>query len=146
MLEPKEVTLTTASGDEKTYIIHKFPAIAGREIVTQYPQSALPKIGDYKTNEALMLKMMAYVAVPMPDGRPPLVLSNRTLVDQHVPEFETLMRLEWALMEYNCSFFGKGRNSDFWIIFAQKGKQLITQILTDLQAPSSPKAAPPTSN
>lgn len=65
MLEPIEKEIPLPDGGTKTFILSKFPAIAGREIVTQYPTTGAPKIGDYKTNEALMLKLMAYVAVPI---------------------------------------------------------------------------------
>ncbi|KAF9396647.1 hypothetical protein CPC16_010966 [Podila verticillata] len=69
LLEPKEITIKTMAGEDRTYILSKFPAIAGREIVSQYPISAVPKLGDYKINEALMLKIMGFVAVPADNGK-----------------------------------------------------------------------------
>lgn len=101
MLEPKELEGTS-------FILHKFPATVGREIILQYPTSAMPKIGDYATNEALMLKVMKYVGVKI-DGRDdPLMLTTQQLVDNHVKDAETLMRLEWAMMSYNFAFFTNG--------------------------------------
>jgi hypothetical protein len=131
MLEPKELVLKDASGKERTFILSKFPAIAGREIITQYPTSAVPKLGDYAVNEALMLKIMAYVAVQMPEG-PALPLTTRGLVDNHTGDWETLVRLEWAMMEYNCSFFGQGLNSNFLESISQKAVTWITQTLMPL--------------
>lgn len=103
MIEPKQIKVTTQSGAEKEYIISKFPAIQGREIIAKYPLSAMPKLGDYEVNEETMLKLMCFVAVPTDNG--PLQLTTRALVDNHFPDWETLAKVEVAMMEYNCSFF-----------------------------------------
>jgi hypothetical protein len=113
----------------KRFILSKFPAIAGREIVAQYPFSGMPKIGDYKLNEELMLKLMKYVAVAV-DGIPPIQLVTRELVDNHVGDWETLAKIEYEMMVYNCSFFSDGRASDFLDGLAQKAEQWISQMLT----------------
>lgn len=135
LLEPKPITLPTQSGEPKAYILHKFPAIAGREIVAKYPLSNLPKLGDYGVSEEVMLKLMSYVAVDTPAG--PLALNTRALVDNHVPDWEVLARLEWAMLEYNCSFFGNGQTSDFFANIGAKAPQWISQMLTALSAQSS---------
>lgn len=142
MIEAKEVQIKTVGGESKTFIISKFDAIVGREIITQYPASGIPKLGDYATNEALMLKIMCYVSVPMPEG-PPLPLTNRTLVVNHVPEWETLARIEWAMMEYNCSFFTDGRLSSFFDDMLERLPASILSILTPLLEQLSPNATPP---
>ncbi|OCJ20023.1 hypothetical protein A6U95_15275 [Serratia sp. 14-2641] len=144
MLEPIEKEIALPDGGSKTYILSKFPAIAGREIVTQYPTSGAPKVGDYKTNEALMLKLMAFVAVPTEAGQ--LQLTTKELVNNHVPDFETLLKLEWAMMEYNCSFFRNGAALGFLTGLTGKLKQSITQTLTDLLQRSSGKDAPASAN
>jgi hypothetical protein len=134
MLQPKDIEI-----NGKTYILTKFPAVAGREIITQYVASGIPKIGDYKVNEEMMLKLMCYVFVPMPNGNP-LALSNRMLIDNHVvgdDAWETLGKIEIAMMEYNCSFFRNGRISSFFDDFAQKLPQWIIKISTALSDRSS---------
>lgn len=128
LLEPKELTLTDRTGRERTFIISKFPAIAGREIVTKYPTANIPKIGEYTQSEEVMLKLMAFVAVPRDQGEP-LQLSTRALVDNHVPDWETLAKIEWAMLEYNCSFFGNGTNSAFFESLSQKAVTWISQTL-----------------
>lgn len=125
MIQPIEKEI-----DGVTYVLHKFPAVAGREIVAKYPLSGLPKLGDYKVNEETMLKLMAYVGVKQDNGNV-LMLTTRALVDNHVQGWETLAKLEMGMLEYNCSFFGNGRASGFFDGIAQKLPQLITQILTD---------------
>lgn len=135
LLEPKPITLPTQAGEPKGYILSKFPAVAGREIVAKYPLSNMPKLGDYAVSEEVMLKLMAYVAVDTPAG--PLPLNTRALVDNHVPDWEVLARLEWAMLEYNCSFFGNGQTSDFLKNIGAKAPQWISQMLTGLSAQSS---------
>ena len=127
MIEPKLVVI-----DGKEFVLSKFPAIAGREIIAKYPLSGLPKIGDYNTNEETMLKLMSYVAVNA--GDVPIMLSTRGLVDNHAGSWETLAKIEVAMMEYNCSFFQNGRISTFFDDFAQKLPAWISQMLTDLSA------------
>ena len=141
LLEPKEICVKTLDGEERAYIISKFPAVAGREILTQYPLSAVPKIGDYRRNEELMLKIMGYVAAMRPEGEP-IVLSNRALVDNWVPDWETLARIELSIIDYNCSFFRDGRASTFFAGLGQKAGSKITAILTDLSAKLSHQAKP----
>ena len=77
MIEPKTVVIYG-----KEFILSKFPAIAGREIIAKYPLSGLPKIGDYALNEETMLKLMCYVAVNA-GADVPLCLNTAALVDNH---------------------------------------------------------------
>ncbi len=141
MIQPKEITVETATGESRVFVLSKFPAVQGREIVAKYPLSAVPKLGDYAVNEETMLKLMAFVGVPRETG-PALMLSTRALVDNHVPDWETLARLEMAMLEYNCSFFGNGKGSTFFEAIAQKAQAFLSQTLTDLSAQSSQKKPP----
>lgn len=128
LIQPKEIEVPTGAGDEgtRTYVISKLPATVAREVITQYPVSAIPKLGDYARNEELMIKLMGYVEVPGVGA-----LKTRALIDNHVPDFETLARLEMAMLEYNCSFFAKGKASGFLVSLAEKVQALITSTLTD---------------
>ena len=125
MIEPKVVVI-----DGKEFILSKFPAVAGREIIAKYPLSGLPKLGDYQLNEETMLKLMSYVAVKIGDA--PIQLSTRGLVDNHAGSWETLAKIEVSMMEYNCSFFQNGRISTFFDDFAQKLPAWISQMLMGL--------------
>jgi hypothetical protein len=119
LLEPKDEEFLTLKGETKTYVLSKFPAVAGREIVAGYPTSAIPKVADYKDNEAIMLKLMCYVAVKHPNGTL-LRLVTSELVNNHVPDYETLLKIEIAMMKYNTSFFGQGEVSTFLGAFVKK--------------------------
>src|ERR1700761_4635097 len=123
-IQPKEITLKDQNGGDRTYTLSKIPAIPAREIVTQYPISGLPKLGDYKVNESIILKLIGYIGVDVNGTLTPL--STRGLIDNHVPDWETLGRLEMAMLEYNCSFFQNGIVSTFLEAIAQKLPEQVT--------------------
>lgn len=142
MIEPKEVPIPRPNGETKIFILSKFPAVQGREIIAKYPLSAMPKLGDYAVNEETMLKLMAFVGVPREDGAP-LMLTTRSLVDNHCGDWETLARVEIAMMEYNVSFFANGKGSTFLEAITQKAQQFLSKTLTDLSGQLSGKAKRP---
>ena len=141
MIDPKEIEVTDQTGKVRRFILSKFPAVQGREIVAKYPLSAMPKLGDYAVNEETMLKLMSFVAVPRDTGEP-LRLTTRALVDNHAGDWETLARVELAMMEYNVSFFANGKGSTFLEAITRKAQELISKTLMDLSAQSSPKVKP----
>lgn len=133
ILEPKVESITCQDGTEKSFIFSKFPATAGREIISAYPVSNLPKLGDYGVSEATMLKLMSHVAVQTEAG--PLRLSTRALVDNHVPDWEALAKIEMGMLEYNCSFFQAGAVPGFIDLLLEKAAPMLSKILTSsLQA------------
>ena len=145
LIEPLEKEITI-DGVKRTFIISKLPAIAGREILTGYPMTAMPKIGDRKINEELMLKLISYVAIKTgPEGHTQR-LSTRDLIDNHVPSWEMLMHLEKEMITYNCSFFRDGRLSTFLSESVQKLPQWISKTLTASLAQLSPAEQPPSTN
>lgn len=137
MIQPKDCPLKRQDGTEAAFVLHKFDAIAGREIVANYPVSNLPKLGEYRASEAIMLKAMAFVGIRL-DGRDePLMLATRDLINNHVQDWETLAKLEWAVLEYNCSFFGNGLTSVSFGEWMEKARPWISQMLTALSEQSS---------
>lgn len=130
LLQAKDISVKTLDGEERAYVISKLPAVAGREILTQYPLTAIPKVGEYGANEALMLKIMCFVGVRTEGREEPLPLTTRALVDNHVPDWETLARIELAMIDYNTSFFRDGRASTFFASLGAKALPKITKILT----------------
>ena len=126
MLQP-----TTVEFNGVTYHLGKFPATVGREIITQYPTSAMPKIGDYKTNAALMVRIMSYVGVEVEGRDGHLMLSTEALINNHVANAETLLKLEWAMISHNFDFFTNGQASGFLESLAGRVQGLITKTLMD---------------
>lgn len=129
MIQPKEIEV-----GGKQYMISKFDSIFGREVVAKYPASGLPKFGDYAINEEMMFKMMAFVCVITPAGNLPL--TTKDLIRNHVPTWEELLKLEWELMKYNCSFFQNGRASIFLSAIEEKlprwGSKMLMGLLDQL--------------
>lgn len=129
LIKPKEITVKDSDGDEKTFIISKIPAVDAREVLSKYPTANIPKVGEYRTSEDAMLLMLKYVAVPI-EGREPIKLTSKALINNHVIDGEQLMRLELEMLQYNTSFFGKGGNSDFLGGLIRKYLPLIIQTAT----------------
>lgn len=127
MLEPKEFEIAG-----KTFVLSKFPATVGREIMMTYVPSGMPKVGDYATNEALMLKIMKYVGVMVEGRDEPLMLTTRQLVDNHIPDGETLMKLEFAMASHNFAFFNNGQLQGILQLAMTKATDTVSKILTDL--------------
>lgn len=137
---PKSVMIKGYDGTEKEFIIDKFPATVGVEILAKGSLSALPKVGEYPVFDETMLKALSFVAVPTDTGM--IWLSTRALVDNHIPDAESIMRLLVELGQYNYSFFQYGTLSTFFGALGQKVLVWITKTLIPSLAQSLPKDAP----
>lgn len=127
LLQPWDYPCELPGGGEKVFVLSKFPAIAGREIIAKYPLSSVPKLGEYAVNEETMLKLMSYVGIRNADGSVTR-LATRDLIDAHCASWEVLARVEYEMLKGNCSFFADGRASTF----LQGLAQLFTQSLTKM--------------
>lgn len=139
MIKEKEVII-----EGKTFIISKFPATDGREILVKYFPSGIPKIGDYQTNEECMFKMMKFVKVV--NGQQHIELATKQILNNYVEDAAMLLYLEWAILEYNFAFFLKGRISTFLDGIAQKVPELTLKMLTGLSDLLSKVEKPPSTN
>lgn len=144
-IKPKEVTVKSGDGEEKTFIISKFDAVFGREVAFQYPLTVLPKVGDYLANEQLMFRAMTYAAAISEDGTQ-MPLKTKALVNNLCPDWEMLVALEKALMEYNISFLRDGRISTFFEVLAQTILRKISETLTPSSESFSQVEKPPSTN
>ncbi|ENN8378240.1 hypothetical protein ACAX46_003701 [Providencia rettgeri] len=147
LIKPKEVAIKDVDGIEKLFIISRLPATVGREILAKYPLSNAPKIGDYEVSKEAMLKMMAYVCVTI-DGEE-ISLKTQTLIDNHVPDGESLIRLELEMLKYNTSFFGNDGSQGFLHFLLSKVSGSLPSIIKTLMGSlpsSSANASPPSPN
>jgi hypothetical protein len=128
LLQAQDFECPLPGGGSKTFILSKFPAIVGREIIAKYPLSGMPKLGDYSVNEETMFKLMNHVAIRGANGEP-IRLSTRDLIDNHCESWEVLARVEFEMLKLNCSFFADGRASRFLEGFAQKALASVTKML-----------------
>lgn len=140
LLEPKEIEI-----DGKTYVIHKLPATIAIEIMVRGAGAALPNAGDFSVLEAMMIKMMGYVAIRRAN-LPDLNLGSRELIDNHCVGYKTYLKVLEAMREYNELFFVSGSLSDF-----SKGlmetlpAKLLKMLIPSLQPSVTPDLQPSTS-
>lgn len=139
LIKPQDVTVTDLDGEERTFIISRLPATVGREILAKYPVANAPKLGDYGVSSEAMRLMMKYVAIPREMGEP-LCLTTQALIDNHVPDGQTLIKLEFEMLRYNCDFFGLGSNQDLAGSLIRKYLPLITSTLINSLPPSLQQA------
>lgn len=150
LIEPQEVEVTDRNGKTHKYLISKFPAVTGREIAAKYPTSvaAMAKQWEqnqYAENEKIMLKAMTFVEKINEDGST-IRLTTQALIDNHVPDAESLMQLEKAILEYNFSFFEKFVRSVSSGGLKAIISKLIMSTLTDSLRSFSQAEKPPSQN
>lgn len=122
MLEPKEIII----GD-KSYILHKLPAVAGYEAFVRL--QSIQSVDDRKT---LLGQLMAYVSVNPDGGKAEISLSSPALINNHVPDTQTLLQLENEILAYNFDFFGLGEISDCLKCAEKVAPAKNTEMLMDL--------------
>jgi hypothetical protein len=137
LIKPKDVEIKDSDGDVKTFIVSKIPAIPMREVMAKYPVSNIPKLGEYNVSEEVMQLLMRYVAVRLDDGQE-IALVNKALINNHVVDGEQLLRIEYAMLQYNTSFFGQGDLSTFLSGLIAKHLPSLIQTVTDSLHASSP--------
>ena len=138
-LEPKIVTIKDGSGNEAEYVIFKFPAVHGQEIIESLAPSAIanlfPKLANRANNKQIRQELISYAAVRR-EGVD-IHLINETLVNQHVKDWEALTKLQYAIVQYNSSFLQKGQISNFYRDCALIHIPRIFKTLMDLLEQSS---------
>jgi len=126
----------------KKFVISKLPATVGREVLFLYPTSNIPKVGDYGKSQEVMLKLMSYVGVRLENGDV-LQLKTKELVDNHVPDAETLILLEKEMFAYNYDFFQNGNASTFFQELEKRATKKGIEMLTTLLGRLSQAAKQP---
>jgi hypothetical protein len=106
LINPKEIEIEF-EGEKYKFNISKLPATVAREVISKYPVSNMPKLGDYKVSEETMLKLISYTERVYDDRVQPL--TSKALIDNHIPSWEILVKLEAYMLDYNCSFFDIGK-------------------------------------
>ena len=138
MNQPKEFTVEDQQGTTHIYMLGKIPYMGGgREVCSQYISTAAPKVGDYPRNEELAKKLFKHVSKVLPDGTQQ-TLSTDALIDNHIPDFVTGLKVEAAALEHNVGFSILGKLQEFQTGWAGTFQELITKILIQLRQPSSP--------
>jgi len=138
MLNEEIIDIEGKDGVTRKFALYDIPYLdGGREVATQFMSTAMPKVGDYSKNEDLAAKMFKYIAVVQADGVK-LPLSTKDLVNNHVPDFITGIKLEEAMLKKQLGFSITGKLREFQQGWKDQLPELISTIMTQLQAASSP--------
>lgn len=129
MIQEKRIEI-----DGVEFFIGKFPATVGREIISQYPTTAAPVIGNYARNEEISFKVLSHAQIEKDGAR--ITLSDRTFIDKYILASEKLeaweiqIRLEKEVISYNLSNFQKELASNFFKGLTQKIDSKVIETLT----------------
>ena len=143
LIKPLDLTITDLDGIERAYRLGRFPAVAGLEIIAKVPSNVATLSKQLPHLRELVLQMCKYVAVDVPTddgGTHEVILSTQALIDNHVPDGQTLLRLMFELMRHNTSFFGSADQSVLDYLLARlvdsypKVIQMLTPLLQQLSA------------
>ena len=95
--ETKEIILAGA-----TFVLHKIPPFQGRAIMILYApgEDGIVKAG---ASQEGLLKMMNYVSVKTGEGKNEIALSTEALINNHLPDTQTLLKLEAEMLDFNFS-------------------------------------------
>lgn len=106
LIEPKEICIEDKDGHNRTYRIGKVPYASGGRRLAVEAISKLKKL-DYIDDQDLARMMFCHVAVLTSDGQE-IILATDELVNNHVPDIPTGLKIEMALVEHNTGFSPAG--------------------------------------
>jgi hypothetical protein len=141
LIKPHEVHIADSDGNEHTFTVSRFPATEGRRLLFQYLETGVRHLDEYQRNEKVMQEAMSFVAIEL--GGTLTRLSNKALINQYVPDWETLVKLEGELISYNCSFLEGGVLSNITSLIQTVSPLLNTKTSTDSSPVSSLKGKQP---
>lgn len=127
LLEPKTVDINGYK-----FIISKMPCTVAQEVIFKLPTGLVPLISQYSQAEEMAFKMLSYCERVYTDGRANVPLISKAIIDNHVPDFQTLMKLEQECLQYNYDFFEQGKVLSFLNKGLSLAESKASGILTDL--------------
>ena len=131
LIKPTEVTIKDLDGVERTYRVGRFPALIGLDILAQIPSNFSTLAKQTQRLSQLAVQMCPYAAVDVPldeGGSHEVMLSTAALIDNHVPDSQTLALLCFAIARHNTDFFGSGDQS-FLDFLSEKLVDLLPKII-----------------
>lgn len=127
LLKPKQIEI---NGNK--FIISKMPCTVAQEVIMKLPTGFIPMLSNFEVSQDMAFKMLSYCERVYDGGQANVPLISKEIIDNHVPDFNTLIQLEAECINYNYDFFANGKA---WI-FLNKGVCLaeskVSGILTDL--------------
>ncbi len=126
LIEPKEIEI-----NGNTFIISKMPCTVAQEVLFKLPTGLMPFIKDFNQSQEMAFKMLWYCLRCYSD-KEPIQLTSKALIDAHVPDFDTLIKLEKECVSYNFDFFQGGKVWDSLNKVVSLAESKASGILTDL--------------
>lgn len=127
LLEPKLIEINGYK-----FIISKMPCTVAQEVIVKLPSGLLPIINNFSQSEEMAFKMLSYCERVYEDGRSNAPLISKDIINNHVPDFNTLVQLESACINYNFDFFANGKAWNFLTKGLCLAESKLSGILTDL--------------
>lgn len=127
LLEPKTVEINGCK-----FIISKMPCTVAQEVIFKLPTGLIPLLSNFTQTEEVAFKMLSYCERVYGDDRPNVKLISKEIIDNNVPDFDTLIKLEQECLQYNYDFFNDGRVLDFLNKGLSLAESKASGMLTDL--------------
>lgn len=125
-LEPKTIEINGC-----TFKISKMPCTTAQEVLIQLPQGFIPMLNNFAKTQEMAFKMLSFVERVYKD-KPNVPLISKEIIDNHVPDFNTLLALEQECLSYNYDFFEPGKVSNFLNKGLCLAESKVSGMLTDL--------------
>ena len=126
LLEPKEITINGCR-----FLVSRMPCMTAQEVIVRIPAGILPLINQYTISEEMVVKMLS-CCQRMYDDKPNVPLISKEIINNHVPDFDTLLQLENECLKYNYDFFNQGKVLTFLAQGLSRVESSLSGILTDL--------------
>ena len=126
LLAPKEVSINGCR-----FLISRMPCMTAQEVIVRIPAGILPLINQYTISEEMVVKMLS-CCQRMYDDKPNVPLISKEIINNHVPDFDTLLQLENECLKYNYDFFNQGKVLTFLAKGLSHVESRLSVILTDL--------------
>ena len=126
LLSPKEVAINGCK-----FLISKMPCMTAQEVIVRIPAGILPLINQYTISEEMVVKMLS-CCQRVYDDKPNVPLISKEIINNHIPDFDTLLQLENECLKYNYDFFNQGKVLTFLAKGLSHVESKLSGILTDL--------------
>lgn len=113
------------------FLISKMPCLMSQEVLIRIGQGLLPMINQYQITEDMAVKMLSRCQRIYGD-KPNVPLISKEIIENHIPDFQTLMLLEKELLELNYGFFDFGSLLNFLSEGLSLAESKLSKMLTDL--------------
>lgn len=141
LIEPKEIEINGVK-----FIISKMPCTVAQEVIFNIPSGLIPIISNFSKSEEQAFTMLSYCERVYNDDRGSVPLISKEIINNHVPNFDTLIKLEYECLQYNFDFFSDGRALNFLNSSLSLAESKLSKILTDLLLQLSPQGTPHSTN